>query len=239
MKNDIITIERANIIFKKCGFSCYTVEISNTADVLFFSVDDFIDFALSNDIKSLFLSDKFFDPESYIITEDFLNKNEQYYGEYLSEVLKDVSVHNELISSIDFSVPASVSATCMHNGFSYSIIFTNDAYFDKYKLVPPREKLHEIFTNHETAIIKKRDEKIREVENLKNEFRTFLINDPAFLRCTNRSLRNNYLTNFMENNAHGKYALLVDEWTPRGIGVYTREAELFVETAWREIKSHK
>lgn len=171
-----------------------------------------------------------------MLADEFLKKEEQRYGQYLPEVIEDISKYNEYLSQIDFSVPCLIVIACIAESFMCSVGISNDEVFLEQGIEFPETKLYDICIAHKEAIISQREKEYDELERLEAELKKELKQDKKFLRCTNKNLRMDYLANFMSENEKGKYALLVKSWKPYGIGLYNEEAKNFIESVWREIK---
>ena len=238
MKKGIQTEDIRNELSKN-NIDSYIVELNQEtvkSGIRFISIEDFIRFAKERNVNSVFIHEDYYQLEDFVLTDEFLKKEERKYGEYLPEVIEDISKYNEYLSQVDFSIPCIIVIGCIVESFMCSVGFSNDEVFLEQGLEVPQTKLFDICIAHKEAIISQREKENDEIERLEAELNKELKQDKKFLRCTNKNLRMDYLANFMAENEKGKYGLLVKSWKPFGIGAYNEDAKNFIESVWREIK---
>ncbi len=237
--SDAILVQDIQEILSSDNIGIYHIELNLEtvkSGIRFDSLEDFVHFAKERNVKSVFVYDDYYKIENFILTDEFLKKEERKYGQYLPEVTEDISKYNAYLSQVDFSIPCVIVIACIIEGFMCSVGFSNDEVFLEQGLEFPETKLRDILIAHEDAIISQRNKENDELERLEEELNKELKQDKKFLRCTNKNLRMDYLANFMAENQKGKYALLVKSWKPHGNGPYNEDAKNFIESVWREIK---
>lgn len=238
MKKGIQTEDIRNELSKN-NIDSYIVELNLEtvkSGIMFNSLEDFVHFVKERNVKSVFVHDDHYQIEDFILGDEFLKKEERKYGQYLPEIIEDISNYNEYLSQVDFSIPCVIVIACIIEGFMCSVGISNDEVFLEQGLEFPETKLRDICFAHKDAIISQREKEYDELERLEEELNKELKQDEKFLRCTNKNLRMDYLAYFMAKNEKGKYALLVKNWKPYGIGPYNEDAKSFIESVWREIK---
>ncbi len=238
MKKGIQTEDIRNELSKN-KLNSYIVKLNLEtvkSGIMFNSLEDFIHFVKERSVNSVFIHEDYCQIEDFVLTDEFLKKEERKYGQYLPEIIGDISKYNEYLSQVDFSIPCVIVIACIIEGFMCSVGIANDEFFLEQGLEFPETKLRDICFAHKDAIISQREKEYDELERLEEELNKELKQDETFLRCTNKNLRMDYLANFMAKNEKGKYALLVKNWKPYGIGPYNEDAKNFIESVWREIK---
>lgn len=226
-------IKKENINFYSVGLS--TEVLINWNDL--FNIDSFIDFVHSQKINAVFGCELFEDAEDYLITDEII---ESQLGRYTSEeifniIISDIDKYNEKVSEVNFDIPFLYIVACLYEGQYFYIKVRVDRGIDDTFLIEPEKKLQEIVVNNEKNIQNIRQEKREITEQLKKELKEIIVNDEKFLKCTNRTLRRNYIKELLSNGLDEHFEPLRKLWLADTIkGIYQEPID-FMEILWREI----
>lgn len=227
-------IKKENLNFYSVGLS--TEVLINGNDL--YNIDNFIDFVHSQKINAVFGCELFEDAEDYLITDEII---ESQLGRYTSEeifniIVGDIDNYNKRVRDVNFDIPFLYIVACLYEGQYFYIKVRVDRETDDTFLIEPEKKLQEIVVNNEKIIQNTRQEKREIIEQLKKELKEIIVNDEKFLKCTNRTLRINYIKELLSNGLDEHFEPLRKIWLADTIrGIYQEPIEL-VELLWREVR---
>lgn len=228
IKNDINVFEVDNEIeeLKKIGLS------------LGDDIEKLITFTNVNNIKSIFYTYSFYNEYEYLIDEEDEEAISQEYGNDILEVIKkDILNHNKIINSFDFTRPMELYVFVIYQGRYVSISIADYWEYDL-DLVSSREKIYELVSNNMNLLQEKIEKEKKEFEDLRNEFKEYILNDSKFENCTNHGLRREYMRTVFDNEDTKKYRPLFT----RSGGILHDTLDIgrfldFLEMVWKEFKS--
>lgn len=226
-------IKKENINFYNVGLS--TEVLINGNDM--FNIENFIDFVHFQKINAVFGCELFEDAEDYLITDEII---ESQLGRYTSEeifniIIDDIDKYNKKVCEVNFDVPFLYVVACLYEGQYFYIKTGIDRGIDETFLMEPEKKIQEIVVNNEKKIQDIQQEKRVITEQLKEELKEIIVKDNKFLKCTNKTLRINYIKNLLSNDLDEHFELLKKLWLADTIkGIYQEPID-FIEILWREI----
>lgn len=183
-----------------------------------------------------------------IVTSYFYTSIEQYLLDY-----------NSKIEGLDYNRPKTLYLFTVYKGKTIGIVVCDDwldYYIDEvgielqlYTLFLDNTdtiatKIQNIVNNVKKEIDKREsieEEKRKELDSLRDEFKNFLLSDSEFLSCTNEKLRRHYARNLFNRDDVQKYKLLFtsryevsgEEYLNMG------ELNLLIDKIWKEYKNKK
>ncbi len=223
---------------KEASINCFSVMVKDeeklNLNLQSNNLDELIEFAKVNDIKTIFYAYSFFDKKEFIIDEEdvFMLDKDVY-----KQIKSDIKKHNEKVNKLDFTKPASVDIFCIYEGGCVSIC-EFDLWIEDLNIISGEDRLDELVEECRDIIEKKKEEKEKETESLRQEFRDYIINDDKFKICTNQNLRKEYMRTVFYNEEAKKYKKLFVRGGAFGndmvdVGRFFD----FIEMIWREQKN--
>lgn len=226
-------IKKENINFYNVGLSSEVLINGNDM----FNIENFIDFVHSQKINAVFGCELFEYAEDYLITDEII---ESQLGRYTSEeilniIIDDIDKYNKKVCEVNFDVPFLYVVACLYEGHYFYIKVGIDRGIDETFLIEPEKKIQEIIKKNEKNIENMRQEKREIIEQLKNELKGIIVNDEKFSKCSNRTLRTNYIKELLYDGLNEHFEPLKKLWISDTIkGLYQDPID-FIEILWREI----
>lgn len=220
--------------FKKAGLTIFEslslLEFDESREVLFKSLDVLIDFATTNEIKSIFYYYLYLDRE-YFLIDDSVFADMRLDDESISAIQKRVNSYNKKLHLVDYSKPYALYTGCFYNGFLFSYS-EMEYWFLEHGLDFPENMVKQMIFDNSSEIQTQRENAIRKIEQERQLLKNEILNDPDFHTCTNNALRREYGKKIFSNGKHTKLFYNGTRW-------YDITQGEFIENIWREYKNSK
>ena len=195
------------------------------------SIEKLIEFINENKLSVAFYEYFRYSKDEYFMdAEEF----EDISSEVMDVFISDIEEHNKVIESIDFSKPYILKVFCNYGNL---IVFVSvvDDWLTEQGVIPAGMKLEELLDRYEPTldeIFSDRDERRRK---LFDELKTFIENDPEFLKCTNANFRRRYFYDLAEREETQKYIELIKDKD----GYMNQEVNMLIQELWRDYRLSK
>ncbi|WP_195429269.1 hypothetical protein [Clostridium sp. D46t1_190503_E9] len=210
-------------------------------------ISELIRFCKVNNIKNVFYTYGYYDKVDFIIGDEF---EEELEEEIYSLMQNDIKVHNKQVEKIDFSRPNILIVFTIFEG--YNITFIEDEnWIEEHGVVEAYQKIEELKGKYEEKIYEleekqaemeaiEKAKKEKELKDLREEFKEFLLNDDEFKMSTNQRLRRSFSHNLFKRTDTKKYEVLFEKKNLYEDSYYVDITRVFnfVEVVWREYKSN-
>lgn len=234
----MITEEKLLSSIKNEGLYSFKIDSGLDIDSLLVlsdnTLDELIRFAKANNIKSVFYNYFYTYKDLYLIDLEEVIDEDLY--NYANE---DIINHNKKVENIDFKRPIGLVVFVIYENSKIGVEYF-DNWLEAEEIIEPEEQLENLEKKYEQIIEEKRENKENEFKDLKIRFEEYLLNDEEFLICTNKKLRNNYITNVFDKPGASEYKCIFMKSVRFGsneIDYFT--LGLFIEMVWRKYKAKK
>lgn len=234
----MITEEKLLSSIKNEGLYSFKIDSGLDIDSLLVlsdnTLDELIRFAKANNIKSVFYNYFYTYKDLYLIDLEEVIDEDLY--NYANE---DIINHNKKVENIDFKRPIGLVVFVIYENSKIGVEYF-DNWLEAEEIIEPEEQLENLEKKYEQIIEEKRENKEKEFKDLKIRFEEYLLNDEEFLICTNKKLRNNYITNVFDKPGTSEYKCIFMKSVRFGsneIDYFT--LGLFIEMVWRKYKAKK
>lgn len=207
------------------------------------NLDDLIRFAICNQIRTIFYFYVYNDENYFLINEYDIAKFDKEILELMEPYIIE---HNTKVSQLDFDRPTGVYMFCLYEGH-YVVVGEHDDWIQDLGILSSEEiiaELRTIFAEEIEEIYQEQiqreqqeyearvQEQIKATEDLRIEFKNYLLNNDEFKICTNKKMRDDFI-----------YLLLQKEENQRFKKIFTRDnffhiahTRGFVDMVWKEYK---
>ena len=234
----------------KSGINCF--EIENCIDSLLEkqtlcledgNLDDLVRFAICNEIRTIFYFYIYNDENYFVIDED---DTLEFDEEILELMKKYINKHNTKISQLDFGRPTGVYMFCLYEGH-YVVVGERDDWIEDLDILSAEEIIDELREKFEEEIEEKYQEKmkreqkeyeakvqehIKATEDLRSEFKNYLLNSDEFKLCTNKKMRDDFIYLLLEKEENKEFKKI---FTRNGF-FHITNTRGFVDMVWKEYK---
>ena len=235
-----LSINELHKILKQADLTIYEVEAPDNIDGFkFASITNFVKFIKDCNIKTCFLSTIYSTIDNYIINEEMANEAIDVENDLGRKILKKIEEYNNSLKFVDFSNPEEILLVVLYEGKYFYFEHFNDIYLENQPLIEPEAKMEEIlnlFNEELTEEINKRNDLI---ETQTAKLKEFILNDPEFKLCKNKSLRKSYIHNLFRNRLGDEFKDLKTYWFNHEINYLYKGVVNLVEMIWNEIKIKK
>jgi len=197
-------------------------------------IDELIEFLVANNIKTLQYMIKYTGLDAFLIMEDDV-RDLKIPDDLQDEIWNEIIEYNEKLEKINFDRPYSITIYCLHESCFFGIR-DYDLWFQDEEVQFPSDKLEELLSDYKLRIEEKKKKDKKQLEVLKEEFKSVLLNDANFLKCSNKKLRDNYVQKAFEKPEFEKYIKVFD---PRDRKFQTVYAKAYVDLFWSEYRNLK
>ncbi len=202
---------------------------TTSAVIDLYSLDDLFKYASSNNINTLFYTCNFIRKESLEIqTSTFVHL--QLSRGIIPIVEKEILDYNEKLSRLDFSKPTTVIIYCIYNGAVIKY-FEQEEWFVEDGFDYPEDACAKIVSECEERITTAIEDDEKHVQEGREKLADFLVSDPEFQMCTNKTLRGKYIREFINSNKYDKSLFFRKEG-----GWIDYSFDTFVEYVWKKYK---
>lgn len=234
----------------KSGINCF--EIENCIDSLLEkqtlcledgNLDDLVRFAICNEIRTIFYFYIYNDENYFLIDEDDILE----FDKEILELMKQYIIeHNTKVSQLDFGRPTGVYMFCLYEGH-YVVVGEQDNWIDDLGILSAEEIIDELREKFEEEIEEKYQEKmkreqkeyeakvqehIKATEDLRSEFKNYLLNSDEFKLCTNKKMRDDFIYLLLEKEENKEFKKI---FTRNGF-FHITNTRGFVDMVWKEYK---
>lgn len=198
------------------------------------TLQNFCEFTVSNGIKNVFQITEYYDPETFLIEEDY--SLDQTYEVY-KLLMNKIKLHNKRIEEIDFTRPIRQVLFCIYNGEKVGIISQNFWHIEE-GLRFGSEVYSSMVEEYEEEISKMEEDKKNCEEELRRELKeeltNIILNDKDFENCSNQSLRLDYLNQLWNRKDMEKFRPL---FLQQRKFFHKGDGQNFIDLIWKKRKA--
>lgn len=234
----------------KAGINCFEIEScieslleKQTVCLEDGNLDDLVRFAICNEIRTIFYFYIYNDENYFLIDEDDILE----FDKEILELMKQYIIeHNTKVSQLDFNRPTGVYMFCLYEGH-YVVVGEQDNWIGDLGILSAEEIIDELREKFEEEIEEKYQEKmkrdqkeyeakvqehIKATEDLRSEFKNYLLNSDEFKLCTNKKMRDDFIYLLLEKEENKKFKKI---FTRDGF-FHIANTRGFVDMVWKEYK---
>lgn len=234
----MLTDTEVEKLFADLDLLAFQVEIEGPVDngcklrLVGKDIQDLIVFAKNHDIDTVFYHYTYYDHDSVSIGEDVLDKVIQR-SELIEMLQPEIDKYNEKIETLDFNKPAGLKVYCIYQGV-FIYIQEDDDWLKSLGYTSAYIAAMELFNKDADKLLEQMQKESIKRQELRDECRKIIMDDPKFHGCTNASLRHYYTNEFFNKGKNRKYK---DAFFSEEHGYYDVTMATFVDDIWREFKS--
>lgn len=225
-------IIREHLKKKISNYNLIPLEVSalNISNQIFLEIDEieeFLKFASDSNCEHVYYHYTYYNSEEYIIPLD-------WYDEQTNKFQNTVKKHNQLIESLDFGYPNSLSLFILQNG-TFVGIKLHDPWIEEKGIESAEDTIETIENEFYREVEALRESKKDKQKDDENKLRGIIFNDPEFGYCKNQHLRYYYLVELLEKENMKKYEYLVQPYGAPHVG----KIKMFMDKTWMLYKERK
>lgn len=234
----MLTIENVKDAIEEYDINMYEVQhfVQETA---LLDYDTFLQFVKEEGVKRVFYTLQYYGEGECRISEEYLDweylrEEMDISPKILSRFHKEISEYNQKLDQVDFDVPKIINLFCIHDNIVLKACVDNSLQMlEGEPLINNDDKLLEIVRSRREDIKDVIKEEQQEIDDLRNELKEMILNDPEFAKCTNKNIRYQYLMRL--------YKKLDERFNPIiGSDAYCRSINrldcAFIDEVWNEFR---
>lgn len=237
----MLTVEKMIDDMEKCGIKVYKVQKFNRETVSL-EYDVFLQLIEEMGVKYVFYTLQYYEEGECKISEEYLDweylRNEMDISpKILLRFSDEINEYNQKLAQVDFDIPTEITMYCIHDDIAFrSYVDNRSQMLAGEPLMNNDDKLLEIARCRMEDIKDVIQEEQQEIEDLRNELKEIILEDPEFEKCTNKDIRYRYLMRL--------YTKLDERFEPLiGYDAHNKNMyrldSVFIDEVWNEFRMRR
>jgi len=201
---------------------------SNIVTLTIDNVKEFIELARKLNSKQIFYNYLYYDIDNYLLPE-------QLYDEHSIDIKAEVRKHNEIVNSLDFNKPGSLTLIFLIDGVALEVTLY-DFWIEEMEVPKQEVKHEEIVNNYLDEFKMKQREMNQQEDEEKEKLKAIILEDDDFKYMKNQRLRQEYLYELLSKDKFQKYHYLFEGKFNRGISIPIKD---FMDRIWIEFRNQQ